>query len=99
MENANQVKYKIYGVSLTQTDELYVGCAFHNGEIDEANLGTESHNAAHFFSKYRIEEQSNYKSDLFEIETLASKDEATEALDFWRNYFRSLGAYLVIDRD
>jgi hypothetical protein len=91
MMNMIGVRSHIYGVSLGGANKLYIGCARFGDDFDMGKLVSEPAIARRLADADAAHEGRGRDWDAFEIESYASEAEASEALDFWRNYFRSLG--------
>lgn len=99
MTNSMNLRSHIYGIALGEVNRLYIGCARHGADFDKAQLMSELEGASRRFGTNRPGDERAPELDAFELESCASELEASEALDFWRNYFRSLGFELDAESD
>ena len=97
MASTDSVKCHIYGITFGEANRVYVGCARQDAEVDNHHVPSQMGFAQTVFDRAPADEERQQKLDVFEIESYASESEAEEALDFWRNYFRSLGFELYVD--
>jgi hypothetical protein len=97
MMNTGIVGGSIYGLSLHGAGALYIGWSRHDGELNRSSVISELATTKDAVIKDWISKKSNQDIDFFEIEPLSSELDIAEALDFWRNYFRSLGVRLATD--
>lgn len=96
MENRAACRYYIYGIALAGDDVTYIDWSENPpgerrddilGEIERLSDQTLGNLVARF--------KDSARAEIFELETVSCRDDAIQAVEYWRNLWRFLGLNLV----
>lgn len=96
MENRAECRYSTYGIALAGDGVTYIDWSENPpGERRDDIFGEIERLPDRTLSNLVALKEDSARAEIFELETVSRRDEAIQAVEFWRNLWRFLGLNLV----